>query len=295
VSKIEFYSNYRSHEDEIMKIANEVPKKHFDSETEITIKEEWNKDENFDQTQPFPSENKENNLSDKGLVIWSEFDNEGYKPYKCTKCKEAFEFNKDLLLHIEVTHENKRPFQCSKCDHSFYKEVGLIFHTCNFLVSSVHQCSVCYISFASARAMIAHSRVHKRDEKKDNNPQNNFAIIYETKIPKEDKIQKLPPKNIRLADEDFENEIEIIPNDNKKEQKVQKPTTKKTKPKNTDLTFSDKEHKIQKLPKKIRLADEDLENKIEIIPTNNKKEPIIKKTKSKYTAITFSGKEISFA
>ena len=60
MSKMECSSNYKSHDEEIMKIANEVLKKHFDSETEITIKEEWNKDENFEQTQPFPFEIKEN-------------------------------------------------------------------------------------------------------------------------------------------------------------------------------------------------------------------------------------------
>ena len=137
---MECYSNYKSHEEEITKITNEVHKTHFDSETEITIKEEWNKDEKFEQTQPFPSENAENkNESDKGLAIWSDFDNEVYKPYNCIKCNEAFEFNKDLLIHIEVTHENKRPFECTLCKHSFYEEVGLIFHTCNKkLVSSVY-------------------------------------------------------------------------------------------------------------------------------------------------------------
>ena len=320
---MECYSSYKSHEEEITKIANEVQKNRFDSETEITIKEEWNKDKNFEQTQPFPSENKQNeNESDKGLAIWSDFDNEQYKPYKCTKCNEAFEFNKDLLIHIEVTHENNLPFECSKCNHSFYEEVELIFHTCNKkLVSSVYQCFVCYISFGSARAMIAHSRVHntqcpmcyisfgnarammahsrvcnisfgsaravidhsrvhKIDKKKDNNPQNDIAIVYDKKIPKKHKIKKPPTKKIRLADEDLEevhcltkdthdiHEIEIQPTNNKKEQKIQKPITK---PKNTDITFSED---ILCLTKDDQSIDE-----IEILPKTSKKNKIVPTSK----------------
>ena len=43
---MEFYSKYKSHEEEIMKIANEDKNQYFDPE--ITIKEEWNNDEDFE-------------------------------------------------------------------------------------------------------------------------------------------------------------------------------------------------------------------------------------------------------
>ena len=43
---MEFYSKYKSHEEEIVKIANEDKNQYFDSE--ITIKEEWNNDEDFE-------------------------------------------------------------------------------------------------------------------------------------------------------------------------------------------------------------------------------------------------------
>ena len=97
------FSNYKSHEEEILKI------KYFDYE--ITIKEEWNINDDFQDTLSFPQESKGSNVSNK---VKSDFKDEGYKPYKCTKCDNAFEFNNDVLLHIQVTHENKRPFECSK-------------------------------------------------------------------------------------------------------------------------------------------------------------------------------------
>ena len=43
---MEFYSKYKSHEEEIMKIANEDKNQNFASE--ITIKEEWNNEEDFE-------------------------------------------------------------------------------------------------------------------------------------------------------------------------------------------------------------------------------------------------------
>jgi len=112
------------------------------------------------------------------------------------------------------------------------------------------KCSVCNFGFGSSRALIDHSRVHKRDKKKDNDPQNDIAIVHDKKIPKEHKIKKPPTKKIRLADEDLEevycltkdthdiHEIEIIPKNYKKEQKIQKPTTK---PKNRDIAVSEKD------------------------------------------------------
>ena len=69
---MEFYSKYKSHEEEIMKIANEDKNQYFDSE--ITIKEEWNNDEDI----LFPSfESKGSNLSNEVFEKCSEFDIEG--------------------------------------------------------------------------------------------------------------------------------------------------------------------------------------------------------------------------
>ena len=94
---------------------------------------------------------------------------------------------------------------------------------------------------------------NKKYEKKDNHPQNDIAIAHDTKIPKEHKIQKPHSKKTRLADKDLKkvrcltkkpcdvDEIEIPPMNNKKEHNVKKPTTKKMKPKNTDITFSEKD------------------------------------------------------
>ena len=223
------YSNYKSHEEGFMKEENEETIKYFDPfDPQITIKEDWEKDEN-----------KTFNESDKNSANWSDFYNDRYKPYKCTKCTKAFEFNKDLLLHIQQSHEDFRPFECEYCNHSFYQEVELFFHTCNFL-SSLHQCSMCYISFESLKALKSHSKVHKKRKKKKIYPRKDIAIVHESK---EHNIKKPPIKKIRLAyeeincpDKDFENleipyltkdnhdidEIEIIPVNNKKEHKVQK-------------------------------------------------------------------------
>ena len=107
------YSNYKSHDEEIMKIKDEVEKEYFDPE--IAIKEEWNKD--FLNT-----ESKGSKVDEKTLGSWSDFDKEEYKPHKCTKCNEVFEFNKDLLFPIKMNDENRRSFECSKCNHSFYQE-----------------------------------------------------------------------------------------------------------------------------------------------------------------------------
>ena len=215
---MECNSNYKSHEEEIMKIGIEDNKEHFDSE--VTINKEWSKD-------------------------WSGFDKERCKPYKCTKCTKVFEFNKDLLIHIQLAHEGNRTFECEYCNHSFYKEVELFSHTslCNFLLGSLHQCSVCFITFSSLKALTSHTKVHKKDKKRVHNPQNHIEIDNETKISKEQKIQKPPTKKIRLAyeeincpEKDFEvlkvrcltkdphdnDEIEIIPMNNKKEHKVEK-------------------------------------------------------------------------
>ena len=109
------YSNYKSHDEEITKIKDDVEKEYFDPE--IAIKEEWNKDEDFQNT-----ESKRSQISEKSFENWSDFGKEEYKPYKCTKCNQAFEFNKDLLLPIQMTHKNKKSFECSKCNHSFYQE-----------------------------------------------------------------------------------------------------------------------------------------------------------------------------
>ena len=67
---MECYSNYKSHEEEIMKIANEDNKEYFDPE--ITIKEEWNRDEDFEDFLSFPSENKGSDISEKGFENWSD-------------------------------------------------------------------------------------------------------------------------------------------------------------------------------------------------------------------------------
>ena len=107
------HSNYKSHDEEIMKIKDEVEKEYFDPE--IAIKEEWNKD--FLNT-----ESKGSKVDEKTLGSWSDFDKEEYKPHKCTKCNEVFEFNKDLLFPIQMNNENRRSFECSKCNHSFYQE-----------------------------------------------------------------------------------------------------------------------------------------------------------------------------
>ena len=67
---MEFYSKYKSHEEEIMKIANEDKNQYFDSE--ITIKEEWNNDEDFEDILSPSFENKGSNLStDKRTDVWS--------------------------------------------------------------------------------------------------------------------------------------------------------------------------------------------------------------------------------
>ena len=67
---MEFYSKYKSHEEEIMKIANEDKNEYFDSE--ITIKEEWNNDEDFEDILSPSFENKGSNLStDKRTDVWS--------------------------------------------------------------------------------------------------------------------------------------------------------------------------------------------------------------------------------
>ena len=81
---MECYSNYKSHEEEIMKIANEDNKEYFDPE--ITIKEEWNRDEDFENFLSFPSENKGSDLSEKGFENWSDFDSKGYKPSEVITC-----------------------------------------------------------------------------------------------------------------------------------------------------------------------------------------------------------------
>ena len=70
---MEFYSKYKSHEEEIMKIANEDKNPYFDSE--ITIKEEWNNDEVYEDILSPSFENKGFNLS---VENWSDFDTEGY-------------------------------------------------------------------------------------------------------------------------------------------------------------------------------------------------------------------------
>ena len=164
---MESYSNYKSHEKEVMTKENEETIKYFDPfDPQITIKEDWEKDEN-----------KAFNQSDKDSANWSDFYNDRYKPYKCTKCTKAFEFNKDLLLHIQQSHEDFRPFECEYCNHSFYQEVELFFHTCNFL-SSLHQCSMCYISFESLKALKSHSKVHKKRKKKKNDARKYIAIVH---------------------------------------------------------------------------------------------------------------------
>ena len=67
---MEFYSKYKSHEEEIMKIANEDKNQYFDSE--ITIKEEWNNDQDFEDILSPSFENKGSNLStDKRTDVWS--------------------------------------------------------------------------------------------------------------------------------------------------------------------------------------------------------------------------------
>ena len=70
---MEFYSKYKSHEEEIMKIANEDKNQNFASE--ITIKEEWNNDEDFEDILSPSFKNKGFNLS---VENWSDFDTEGY-------------------------------------------------------------------------------------------------------------------------------------------------------------------------------------------------------------------------
>ena len=275
---MEFYSKYKSHEEEIMKIANEDKNQYFDSE--ITIKEEWNNDEDFEDILSPSSENKGSNLSNKVYENWSDFEIGRHKSYKCTKCTKTFEFNKDLLLHIEVTHENKRPFECSKCNLLFYKEDELFIHFCN---SSRHKCSMCYLNkynktFPTNEDLNWHIEVfhNKKYEKKNNHPQNDIAIAYDTKIPKENKIKKPPSKKTRHADKDLKKvqcltkkpcEIEIPPMNNKKQHKVKKLTAKKTKPKNTDITFSDKD---------ISCLSEDNQNinEMEIFKKNSKKNKI---------------------
>ena len=134
-----------------MKKGNEETIKYFDPfDPLITIKEDWEKDENKAYTR-----------SDKDSANWSDFDDYEHKPYKCTKCTKAFEFNKDLLLHIQQSHENFRPFECEYCNHSFYQESELFFHTCNFL-SSLYQCSICCISFENLKDFKSHTKVHKK-------------------------------------------------------------------------------------------------------------------------------------
>ena len=174
------------------------------------------------------------NLSNEVFENWSDFDFEGHKSYKCTKCTKTFEFNKDLLLHIEVNHENKRPFECSKCNTSFYKEDSLFIHYCNPIR---HKCSMCYLNkynktFLTKEDLNWHIELfhNKKYEKKNNHPKNDIiAIAHDTKIPKEHKIQKPPSKKTRLADKNLKKvhcltkkpfKIEIPPMNNKKEHKA---------------------------------------------------------------------------
>jgi hypothetical protein len=137
---MECSSKYRSLKEETMKLEHVDNKEHFDSEItikeewnkdedfedtpseskgpniehednkecfdlEITIKEEWNKDEDFEDT---PSESKGPNMREKSSENWSDFDNGESKPHKCTECNQAFEFSKDLSL-TDDSNEQKIP------------------------------------------------------------------------------------------------------------------------------------------------------------------------------------------
>ena len=104
-----------------------------------------------------------------------------------------------LRAQNQQSHEDFRPFECEYCNLSFYQEVELFFHTCNFL-SSLHQCSMCYISFESLKALKSHSKVHKKSKKKKNDPRKGIAIIHESK---EHNIKKPPIKKIRLSYEEI--------------------------------------------------------------------------------------------
>ena len=72
---MEGYSNYKNHDEEITEIKNEDKKEYFDPK--ITIKEEWNKDEDFEDILSPSFESKGSNLSNEVFEKCSEFDIEG--------------------------------------------------------------------------------------------------------------------------------------------------------------------------------------------------------------------------
>ena len=162
---MECSSKYRSLKEETMKLEHEENKEYFDSE--IAIKEEWNKDEDFEDTS---SESKGSNMSEKSSENWSDLDNEESKPHKCIKCNQAFEFNKDLLLPIQMTHKNKKSFECSKCNHSFYQEG-------EFFITPQHM-----NKFLIQERLISHHNL--------NLPQNPLNFLKEEKDLIVDQIQK---------------------------------------------------------------------------------------------------------
>ena len=93
---MEFYSKYKSHEEEIMKIANEDKNQYFDSE--ITIKEEWNNDGDFEDILSPSFESKGSNLSNEVFENCSDFDIEGRRAFWPSKNHKYFKKRK---LHLE--------------------------------------------------------------------------------------------------------------------------------------------------------------------------------------------------